>query len=133
MILTPSIIAKYYDKYNKEYFLNSLPSCSFDTMSSKDWLGTYQSTAYDNFDASNQRILMSDLFDWEEYQIRDILIHEMIHCYLNVNQIDQNLTHGVQFKRMANWFNKRWGMNIDIKYDLDNFKPLKKKKISWFF
>lgn len=131
MLMTTTLLSQYYKKYNQEYFNNLLPSyCRFGLLTGREgrkYLGIYNSDQDDNFNVLDQEILMSNEYDWEEEQIRDVLLHEMIHEYLIIHKIDSDGTHGSHFTRMMNMFNKRFGTNISIVYDLDNFKRIKKK------
>ena len=80
----------------------------------------------------NQTIEMSDNYDYTENQLMDIFVHEMIHYYLAYMGIDTRCTHGKEFKKMANDFNIRYGMNITPTIDITPY-TLKKGKSNFMF
>jgi predicted SprT family Zn-dependent metalloprotease len=69
-----------------------------------------------------QRLEISCYYDWQEDALRDVIVHEMIHYYLAVKHIDNNLTHGEEFLKMAKEMNSRHGMNVSVKVDTTGFK-----------
>jgi predicted SprT family Zn-dependent metalloprotease len=70
----------------------------------------------------NQTIEISDNYDYTESQLRDILVHEMIHYYLAYKGIDPQCNHGREFNKMADNFNRTYGMNITSTIDLTPYK-----------
>ena len=68
--------------YNDEYFGGVLPFPKLKIRHSYRTLG-YFSCEYDEDGRMfNQTIELSDNYDYTEYQLRDIIVHEMIHYYL---------------------------------------------------
>jgi predicted SprT family Zn-dependent metalloprotease len=55
---------------------------------------------------------MSGNWEYEEYQFRDILVHEMIHYYLAYTGKDIIGTHGREFQMMSYSLNHKYGLNI---------------------
>ena len=76
-------------------------------------------------------ILMSDYFDFDEETFRNIMVHEMIHYYLYLNNPSdcstfcrllrffgfKNSDHGPEFMAMAQKLNEQYGLNITVTYD----------------
>lgn len=76
-------------------------------------------------------ILMSDYFDFDEETFRNIMVHEMIHYYLYLNDTNdcsifsrvlrffsfKNSDHGPEFMAMAQKLNEQYGLNITVTYD----------------
>ena len=76
-------------------------------------------------------ILMSDYFDFDEETFRNIMVHEMIHYYLYLNNPHESSafrhflrlfsfmdnSHGPEFMAMAQKFNEQYGLNITVTYD----------------
>ena len=68
------------------------------------------------------------------YVIRNVLVHEMIHYYIAYNKIEDNEDHGVEFMKLAESLNRKYGLSITRKIDASSFKRNEKaSKISWFF
>jgi hypothetical protein len=62
----------------------------------------------------------------------------MIHYYLAYKHIDNTLSHGEEFQRMAQEMNDKYGMNVTVKVDTTNFKltpsaPKLGYYLSWIF
>ena len=76
-------------------------------------------------------ILMSDFFDFDEETFRNIMVHEMIHYYLYLNDPSEcsafshflrlfgfkSSDHGPEFMAMAQKLNEQYGLNITVTYD----------------
>ena len=104
--------------YNFDYFGNKLPAPNFKVRHSYRTLG-YFSCEYDlDGNMFNQTIEVSDNYDYTESQLRDIVVHEMIHYYLAYMGIDPQCHHGREFNKMADEFNRKYGMNITSRIDL---------------
>lgn len=68
------------------------------------------------------------------YVIRNVLVHEMIHYYIAYNKIEDNEDHGVEFMKLTESLNRKYGLSITKKIDASSFKRNEKaSKISWFF
>ena len=81
---------------------------------------------------------ISCYFDWEEDALRDVIVHEMIHYYLAYKHIDNNISHGEEFQKMAQEMNDKYGLNVTVKVDTTNFKrtpsaPKLGYYLSWIF
>ena len=132
MEITRDTIYISFHLYNLDYFDNYLPAPNFKVRHSFRTLG-YFSCEYDEDGCMfNQTIEVSDNYDYTESQLRNIIVHEMIHYYLALIGKDIECTHGKEFKKMANEFNKKYGMNITSKIDLTPYN-IKKGKSKLMF
>ena len=114
-------IFTFFHIYNLNYFGNLLPAPNFKVRHSYRTLG-YFSCEYDDYgNMFNQTIEVSDYYDYTESQLRDILVHEMIHYYLAYKGIDPQCNHGKDFNNMADKFNKTYKMNITSTIDLSPY------------
>jgi predicted SprT family Zn-dependent metalloprotease len=77
---------------------------------------------------------MTYYFDFTEEMYQNVLVHEMIHYYIAYNKIEDNEDHGVEFMKLAESLNRKYGLSITKKIDASSFKRNEKaSKISWFF
>ena len=61
---------------------------------------------------SNLTLCISDAYDYPEEQLQDIIIHEMIHYYIDVNRLTDTSPHGELFCQMMDDINARYGRHI---------------------
>ncbi len=107
-----------FQQYNHDYFNDELEFPCFVIRHSYRTLGFFRCDLDENYTIMNPTIEMTDNYEYTEEQFRDILVHEMIHYYLVWNGRDRKCKHGKEFKRMADDFNIRYGMNITPTIDL---------------
>ena len=117
-------------EYNHLYFHGDLPLPQFGLLKS------YRTCGYFSCDKivgrrklKKPRIEISCYFDWEENDLRNVMVHEMIHYYLAYKHID----HGEAFKKMSEDLNQQYGLNIAEKVDCWMFKPSAKASRLLFF
>jgi hypothetical protein len=114
-------------KYNEEYFGGSLPFPELKVRHSYRILGYFSCEVDFGGSIFNQCIELSDNYDYTENQLRDVLVHEMIHYYLAYYRIDIRCQHGREFNEKASEFNRRYGMNITSTIDLSGYTIRKGK------
>jgi len=133
MVVTERIIMVLFCKYNDEYFNGVLPMPRFKIRHSYRTLG-YFHCDYNDIDESisNECIEISDNYDYTDYQLKNVLVHEMIHYYLIFMGKDVNCRHGKEFRKMSSEFNQKHKLNITSTIDLSSF-TLKKGKSSLMF
>ena len=119
---------------NRLYFDHQLRTPKFGLMHSYRTLGKF---AYQWGEMNkpvkkrHMAILMSDYFDFDEETFRNIMVHEMIHYYLYLNDPSEcsafshflrlfgfkSSDHGPEFMAMAQKLNEQYGLNITVTYD----------------
>ena len=50
-------------------------------------------------------------------ELRDVIVHEMIHYHLAYTGEDWRVRHGESFKKMAEELNDEYGLNIQVHYN----------------
>lgn len=121
-----------FQSFNHKYFNDELPIPQVVVKHSYRTLG-YFHCEYDEFgNVLCPTIEVSDNYDYTESQFRDILVHEMIHYYLVFNGKDRKCHHGKEFNRMADDFNRRYGMNITPTINLASYS-IKKGNSNFMF
>jgi hypothetical protein len=111
-----------FNEYNGAYFGNILPMPSFRIMHSVDTLG-YFSYIPGSVPGTTEIIEMSDFYDYTESQLRDVLVHEMIHYYLSYIGVEIYPSLGHAFMNVAQRLNRTYGMNVTPTIDLKKYKP----------
>ena len=119
---------------NREYFDHKLPTPkygilhSFRTLGRFEWLRGWRGNP-----PTRMKILMSDYFDFPEETFKNIMVHEMIHYNLLINGKDNKVSHGSDFKAMAQALNQKYGLNITPTYDASSIpnSPNAPKRTWW--
>ena len=102
----------YFTKYNNEFFGGILPYPEFKIRKSYFTLGYFSCNYDDDYTMYNCVLEISNRYDYTEEQLRDIIVHEMIHYYLVFVGKDMRCNHGKEFKKMSKDFNSKYSMLI---------------------
>ena len=104
MQLTKWILHQKFDEYNKLYFEGRLGKCEFSFLNKIN-------SAYGRYDRQktsdgkeNSRICLGRCITWNEERLREILVHEMIHMYIETvekKHFDGIFGHGWRFRRQC--------------------------------
>ena len=115
MRITKKDIRIRFDEYNTLYFGGVLPPCVYHLMTLKNTpLGRYCC------DTKNGKkvytIWISKRIDWTEEDLRDTIVHEMIHHYIRVVEHSRGgiLGHNWRFMRQCKRFREEYGLNITV-------------------
>lgn len=113
MVLTIGFIADNFSKFNKEYFNGELQTPSFEITHVKSYLGQYHWKYGFGGDLMENVIRISNMFDRNETDYQNTIIHEMIHLYIRQNHIkDTRRHHGRVFNSIADRINRQGGWHI---------------------
>lgn len=130
MIVNEQMLEQMFRECNREYFDHSLPMPRFVIIHRFFKYGQFSCMLDDNNMTYDEEIQISDVFDYTESNLRDIMVHEMIHYHLVFEGIDLKCSHGKRFKKMAKEFNALYGLNITPRIDPDRYQQ--RKDISFF-
>ena len=122
MIATHEYVKEKFGEFNRLIFDGKLPlppicmsnartflgACTF--KSKRNWLG--RTVLYDF------KLKISKRLDLPENEIEDIIIHEMIHYYIGVNQMKDSSAHGTLFRQMMSDINRKHGRHITISHKM---------------
>lgn len=128
IILTEKEIINRFYEYNSSFFHNKLPIPFFVIIHTRKIIGRFTCEYNENGDVRNPAIEISDRYEYTEAQLKDIIIHEMLHYYLHYTHQIETQEHGKRWKQLAMFFNEKFGTNIQIKTDITNIKIAKNKK-----
>ncbi|CCY83196.1 sprT-like family protein [Prevotella sp. CAG:1185] len=121
------IFNRFYE-YNSSFFQNKLPIPFFVIIHTRKTIGRFTCDYSENGDIKNPIIEISDRYEYTETQLKDIIIHEMLHYYLYYTHQNETQEHGKRWKQLAFFFNEKFGTNIQIKTDTNFIKETKNKK-----
>ena len=121
MILEKYTVLGYFHAFNEEYFDGVLPIPNIKITKAYKYVGRFSCQVNSNNEYCNFLIEMTNNFDYTFEQVRDVLVHEMIHFYLVYVGEDPKCTHGKKFKKMAKKFNDEYGMNIDTRININDY------------
>lgn len=108
-------------EFNALYFGGELPEVPIVVTNAVSYLGkvfykrTFRLFAPDKLDI---RMRLSSYYDLPESELQDIIIHEMIHCWIAVKKLRDTSPHGRIFRSMMKDFNEKYGRNIRISYKM---------------
>lgn len=121
MEVTKEYVERKVEEYNRLIFDGKLPPIRIRITNVKSYLGLCSFSIRRKADGTrekhNFRLSFNKRFDLSEDDIADIIVHEMIHYYIDYNNIKDTSTHGTVFRRMMNDINTRFNRNIYIKHD----------------
>ena len=126
MLVTDKIIKEKFNEYNKLYFNNELPKCKCKTVKTFTYGGkfSFNISKWGGKKMTYKTLEVSENFDWDEVQLKNIIVHEMLHYYLafKFKSIKEQMNHEGDFIIYMNKFNKIYDLNITIKNDVTNVK-----------
>ncbi|MBQ0056952.1 MAG: SprT-like domain-containing protein [Bacteroidales bacterium] len=117
---TIAFIEQKFDEFNQQMFDGKLPKIPVRLSNAKTFLGmcTFKKRRklfgkVENYDFQLRFNIRIDL---PEEEIEDVIIHEMIHYYIGVNQLKDTSAHGQLFRQMMNGINTRYGRHLTISH-----------------
>ena len=105
-----------FDKYNtlifEKCFDCKLPTPQFAISKSNNWLGQFSFMRVD-ITGYSYKIRISKNFDYNIDTLTNVIVHEMLHEYIQFNEMYDNNSHGVKFHYYMNVINNKFN-NITI-------------------
>ena len=118
MDLTVQYLKENFLQLNETYFQGQLPLPLLIVSSSKTLLGQFWSLRNRArlLHAKKEKFIIriSDYYDMPSEEYRNILLHEMIHYYIEYNNIKDTSPHGQKFREMMHTFNTKYGWHVSI-------------------
>ena len=133
MEITVDILKEKFEEYNEKYFDNKLQTPRFKLLKSYSKFGLFQYRKAGVRKIGDMTLSISKYIDWEENDLRDVIVHEMVHQYIAPKLENGEDEHGAKFQKKCNELNKKYGLNVTVKIDGGNFKKTKNApKLGWF-
>lgn len=120
MEITEKLVREKFEFFNRQIFGGKLPMPQIGLSRARTFLGACTFKTRRGLLGKKTRydfaIRISTMFDMSETEFEDTLIHEMIHYYIGVNQIEDTSAHGQKFRSMMADINSRFGRRINISH-----------------
>lgn len=120
MEITEKLVREKFEFFNRQIFGGKLPMPRIGLSRARTFLGACTFKTRRGLLGKKTRydfaIRISTMFDMSETEFEDTLIHEMIHYYIGVNQIEDTSAHGQKFRSMMADINSRFGRRINISH-----------------
>lgn len=120
MKATIPYIEQKFDEFNQQMFEGRLPKLPIELSNAKTFLGkcAYKMRVFpdgkkENF---NFRLRINTRIDLPEQVVEDTIIHEMIHYYIGVNQLEDSSSHGLLFRHIMNSINEKFGRHLSVSH-----------------
>lgn len=108
IIITEDFLSTKFDEYNALYFEGKLRKPHFKTLRGR---------SYGEFKNKPRKTLcISPDVRWDEEKFRNVMVHEMIHCWNCQNKHFESF-HGKYFKQERKRIYIQYGLKVGIKYD----------------
>lgn len=116
---TQPYIEEKFDYYNNLCFGGQLPRPRLMLSQRNRAVGMTKSrvTFVNGKPVVSHTIEISVRYDLPEIEYIDTIVHEMIHYYIRINNIQDDSPHGTVFRSMMNDISQKYGIRITIEYD----------------
>lgn len=107
-----------FNRFNREIFEDCLPPVLFLSSCARSFLGRYEfcRNPFTGKTEAGSRIMRFSLkFDAEPQVLEDVLLHEMIHLYIESQNLKDTRVHGKIFTAMMNDINARFHRHITLR------------------
>lgn len=125
-------VRRTFDKFNHLIFEGLLPEPPFKISHARRFLGLlrYRRTqmADGTWRYGNFSFCISDCVDLPEDVAEDTVIHEMIHYYILLNQMQDTGPHGAIFKQKMHEINRTYGRNITVQHKITDAEAASDKR-----
>ncbi len=121
--MTPTVeyLEERFDTFNRMCFDGALPRVPIKLSSARSFVGRLQYRPVRDWRGRVVRkedfvLRISTRFDLHEAEIEDTLIHEMIHLWIAVSGIQDNSTHGREFRSKMKEINTLYNRHLTISH-----------------
>ncbi len=130
-------VEKKFEEFNLQMFAGQLPKLPIELSDAKTFLGVcvYKKRQTDGgkTECYDFKLRINTRIDLPEQEVEDTIIHEMIHYFIGVNQLEDVSSHGPIFLHMMNSINEKYGRHITVshKSTQEQREELVDKKAHW--
>jgi len=137
MKATVEYVEKKFDEFNQLCFNGSLPRVKVAMSDARTFLGKYTWRCRHDAQGSeihyDRQLRVNTRLDMEESLLEDVILHEMIHYYIEWNQLHDTSAHGPIFRRIMDEINTRYGRHITVthKGTSEQHEQLQDNRLRW--
>lgn len=115
MYIDSDFVQAAFERFNKLIFGDKLPWPNFELTPVTSFLGQYKCMR-DDQGMKRHWLRFSNALELDEREWEDIVIHEMIHYFIDYNHIGDSTAHGPVFKRFMEKINSGFGRHITVSH-----------------
>lgn len=120
MKATIPYIEQRFEEFNQQMFAGKLPKLPIELSDAKTFLGVCVFRKRKGKDGKTEfydfRLRINTRIDLPEQEVEDTIIHEMIHYFIGVNQLEDTSAHGPVFVHMMNTINEKFGRHLTVSH-----------------
>lgn len=109
-----------FEEFNRQMFGGKLPHTPIELSHAKTFLGQCvckkRRSLFGRTELYDFRLRINARPDLEEHKLEDVIIHEMIHLYIGIHQLEDTSAHGALFRKMMDDINKRFGRHVTVSH-----------------
>lgn len=118
MNITVPYVRQKFEEFNQQMFAGKLPMLPIRLSDAKTFLGVCTCKKRKGKDGRIEKydftLRINTRIDLSEEEVEDTIIHEMIHYYIGVNQLEDTSSHGEIFQQIMNAINHKYGRHLTI-------------------
>lgn len=120
MKATIPYVEEKFEEFNRQMFAGQLPSLPIELSDAKTFLGVCvfkkRKTKEGKMECYDFKLRINTRIDLPEQEVEDTIIHEMIHYFIRVKQLEDVSSHGPIFQHMMNSINEKYGRHITVSH-----------------
>lgn len=120
MKATIPYIEKKFEEFNQQMFAGRLPKPPIELSDAKTFLGMCVYKTLKGVNGKEEkydfRLRINTRIDLPEAEIEDTIIHEMIHYFIGVKQMEDSSAHGPLFLHMMNTINEKFDRHLTVSH-----------------
>ena len=117
MIFNGEFLTRNFERFNREIFRNELPKVRFECTRARTYAAQYcyRKSPFLRKTIPESRCIRYSIFHgFSEKVLEEILIHEMLHLYIEVKKLKDTSPHGHIFKALSAQINESYGYNVNV-------------------
>src|SRR5574344_2528835 len=118
MKATLPFIEQRFREFNQRFFGGKLPMLPIELSNAKSYLGLCAFKKNTSWLGKTKkydfRLRISTRVNLTETELEDVIIHEMIHYYIGVNNLRDRSAHGPLFRQMMNEINDKFDRHVTV-------------------
>ena len=122
MFFNDDFLTHNFERFNREIFRNELPKVHFICSRARTYAAQYcyRKAPFTHKTIPESRCIRYSVFhSFPEKVLEEILVHEMLHLYIEVKKLKDSSPHGRIFKTLAAQIREGYGYNVNVSLKTD--------------